>query len=262
MASAPFPFVRSVTRLREVDSTSTEARRRLLADSPCELPLLILADRQTAGRGRGANAWWSDSGSLTFTVAIDPAAHGIDTSHEPRLALSLGAFLAEGFVAAGWLPGGRVGIRWPNDIECAGRKLAGILLERIQTPAGTRTLLGVGVNVSTQFVDAPADVSRLATSLANEGPIAPDAHEQVLLCALEAMRLAVEDVASSDESQCARWNAHDLLRGERVRVDLGNRVVEGIGRGIDAAGHLCLDTVESGLVRLSGGRVLRGPLPQ
>ncbi|MCA1686206.1 MAG: biotin--[acetyl-CoA-carboxylase] ligase, partial [Planctomycetia bacterium] len=72
------PFARTVVDRDEVSSTSDLARE-LVVSGGVELPLLVRAGRQTRGRGRGSNTWWSDRGSLTFTLAIDPLAHGLTT---------------------------------------------------------------------------------------------------------------------------------------------------------------------------------------
>src|SRR4051812_48947706 len=110
-------------RHAELDSTNTEAAR-LLREGLEPPPFVLRTDRQTAGRGRGANAWWSDAGSLTFTVALDPAEHGLRTEHTPRVALVAGLAIIEAVEA--FVPPGTLGLRWPNDVEAQGRKLAGI----------------------------------------------------------------------------------------------------------------------------------------
>lgn len=106
------PFVRTVIERSQVDSTSDLARV-ILSDEPPALPLLVLADRQTRGRGRGANEWWSDEGSLTFTLAIDPKEHGLTVRHQPRIALAMAVAIVQRLapIAKG------LGIRWPNDVE-------------------------------------------------------------------------------------------------------------------------------------------------
>ena len=124
----------------------------------------IWADRQTLGRGRGENQWWSDEGSLTFTIALDPAAHGLRIDQEPRLALMTAVAVIEAIGALGLTDPG-IGIRWPNDIEVNGRKLGGILPERVETRQGHRLLIGIGLNVLTRIDQAPPDVQRMATSL-------------------------------------------------------------------------------------------------
>src|SRR3989442_439204 len=141
-----WPFARTMIHREIVDSTSDLARRLLLEGS-AELPMVVRADRQTRGRGRGAHAWWSDAGSLTFTIGIDPAAHGLRSEHEPRLALAAAVAVIDALGPV--LTSGTPGIRWPNDIEVAGRKLGGILPERVAGPAGTRLVIGIGLNLTT-----------------------------------------------------------------------------------------------------------------
>ncbi|MBV8228764.1 MAG: hypothetical protein JO329_02155, partial [Planctomycetaceae bacterium] len=102
-----WPFVRMLIERDVVESTNDLARELAIAGT-VELPLAIRAARQTRGRGRGAHAWWSDAGSLTFSVLLDPAAHGLRVADEPKLALATAVALIE--AAAGDLPPGAAGI--------------------------------------------------------------------------------------------------------------------------------------------------------
>src|SRR3954469_8435522 len=158
-----WPFVRTMVHREEIASTSDLARE-LIASEGAELPMAVRADRQTRGRGRGSNRWWSDTGSLTFTIALDPAAHGLRLEHEPRLALATAVAVVDALSPLGLA--GIVGIRWPNDVEVDGRKLGGILPERLETPPGPRLLIGLGLNVGSTIADAPPDVRELAIALA------------------------------------------------------------------------------------------------
>ncbi len=243
-------IVRTSIRREQVSSTSDLARELVNGDDPAHpLPLLVRADRQTRGRGRGTNAWWSGPGSLTFTLAIDPRAHGLRPAHEPRLALAAAVAVVE---AVG--PGVPLGVRWPNDIEAGGRKVGGILPERVETPRGPRLLIGIGLNVRTLLADAPADVRALAATLSDWGdPRTPD---EILADFLIRFAAVVPRLAADDPALAARWAELDTLRDRPVRVDLGPRVVTGVGRGIDPDGALILATA-AGPLRLLGGRVLR-----
>lgn len=241
-------FIRTLVRREQVPSTSDLARELVRVDNPA-LPLLVLADRQSRGRGRGSNAWWSGPGSLTFTLALDPDAHGLVPAHEPRLALAAAVAVVE---AVG--PAVPLGVRWPNDVEANGRKLGGILPERVETPAGPRLLIGVGLNVRTRLVEAPADVRALAASLFDWGD--PRTSDEVLAGFLDRFAGVLPRLAADDPALAARWADLDTLRGQPVRVDLGPRVVTGVGRGIDPDGALLLTTA-GGPLRLFGGRVLR-----
>ena len=138
--------------------------RLILREGSHELPLAVWAQRQTSGRGRGENQWWSDEGSLTFTIALAPESHGLLVHQEPRLALMTAVAVIEAIETLG-LPAQGIGIRWPNDIEVGGRKLGGILPERVEMDKGHRLLLGVGLNVLTRVDLAPPAVGRMAMSL-------------------------------------------------------------------------------------------------
>jgi BirA family biotin operon repressor/biotin-[acetyl-CoA-carboxylase] ligase len=249
-----WPFVATMIERDVVSSTSDVARELAAGGAP--LPLAVWAARQTHGRGRGTNRWWSGAGSLTFTVALDPAAHGLRPEHEPRLALATAVAIVDA-IAVPHLAA-PLGIRWPNDIEAGGRKLGGILPERVDTARGLRLLIGVGLNVTTPMDDAPPEVRRMATSLAElRTPPEPVGAVETVFCAILAGLPGVLDqLARDDPALAARWAALDALRGQAIQIDLGPRKIAGIARAIDAEGALCLDA-EEGPLRLFGGQVLR-----
>ena len=243
----------SIHRYEVVESTNDVARA-LLESGEEPLPLVVITDHQTRGRGRSTNPWWSDEGSLTFTRAIDPAAYGMSPLHEPRLALATAVAIIEA-IAPEPPKCNRLGIRWPNDVEVEGRKLGGILPERVETPAGSRLLIGIGINIHTNFFVAPEEIQRMAVSLAELQGTCGTLTE-ILGSILHQLDLILPKLSANDQGLARRWAELDTLRGETVRVDLGTRVLTGIGRGIDAEGALVLLTDE-GEIHLFGGRVLR-----
>jgi BirA family biotin operon repressor/biotin-[acetyl-CoA-carboxylase] ligase len=254
----PLPFVRAVLRRPEVDSTNDLARSMLLQGLD-ELPFLIWADRQTLGRGRGQNQWWSDEGSLTFTIALDPAAHGLRTDQEPLLALMTAVAVIESIGVLDLNDPG-IGIRWPNDIEFAGRKLGGILPERVETGHGHRLLIGIGLNVLTRIDQAPPDVQRMATALAalQHRPLDSSFLSSFLAVILTQFERDLERLARDDPGLAEEWNRRNLLRDQFVRVALGPRLVSGKVQEIDAQGALNVHDGQQ-VQRLFGGQVLRDP---
>jgi BirA family biotin operon repressor/biotin-[acetyl-CoA-carboxylase] ligase len=249
------PFVRTSIRLEEVESTSDLARQlATVASHP--LPLVVRADRQTRGRGRGDHSWWSDAGSLTFTALLDPAAHGLRAEHEPRLALATAVAVVEAIPEV--VPVEGLAIRWPNDVEAGGHKLGGILPERFETPHGSRLAIGIGLNVRTRFDDAPPDVRLLATSLADltAADLTIEDDERLFRAILERFACNLDLLARDDPGLAGRWARLDALRDRWVRADLGPRILQGRGCGIDAEGALCL-AGEDETHRLLGGQVLR-----
>jgi BirA family transcriptional regulator, biotin operon repressor / biotin---[acetyl-CoA-carboxylase] ligase len=251
-----WPFVKTMVVLDEVDSTNDRAAELVRAGG-VSLPCCVWAARQTRGRGRGDHSWWSDSGSLTFTLAIDPAAHGLAPASEPKLALATAVAVIDALVALDF-DSPALGIRWPNDVEIDGRKLGGILPEQVETEEGHRILIGVGINVSTDMAAAPAEIRRMATSLSAipGAPLDAATLPRLLAAILEHFSTVMSRLARSDASLFERWKALDLLRDAWLTVDLGNRIAAGRGRGIDEDGALCLDQ-GGAILRLFGGRVLR-----
>ncbi|QDV33350.1 biotin--[acetyl-CoA-carboxylase] ligase [Tautonia plasticadhaerens] len=249
-----------VLRLDEVESTNDLARSLALStDDPPSPPLVLRADRQTRGRGRGSNAWWSDPGSLTFSVLLDPIALGLEDRHTPLSSLATAVAVVEAVRPR--ISRGSAQIRWPNDVEVDGRKVAGILPERVNGPAGPMLIIGIGLNVRTRLNDAPGDVRRMAASLAEFAEFAdhepsPDEQEAIFTDLLDALSRSLDLLSRDDPGLAGRWAGLDQLLGRPVRVDLGSEVVSGIGAGIGPDGGLRVEK-PSGVRILYGGRVLR-----
>jgi|SRR5579864_5918440 len=250
-----FPFVKTV-EYREVVTSTSDVAKELVCDAKVALPLLVWAKKQTAGRGREGRTWWSDEGSLTFTLVIDPAKHALRAEHEPRLALATAVAVVDALVPV--MPGKAIGIRWPNDVEVEGRKLAGILPERVETLAGPRLLIGVGLNVRTRLADAPPEIQRLAIAIEE---LQPDRRakadpEHLLRFTLGRFEEVLPALAANDPALAQRWNALDCLAGRWVQVSVGRRIVAGLGLGIDETGGLRLVDLGEQFT-IHGGHILR-----
>ncbi len=254
------PFETTLLRYESVDSTSDEARRLLLGDADAPpLPFVVWADRQTRGRGRSQRSWWSDDGSLTFTLVLDPGTYGLRPDHEPRLALIAGLAILDMLDKLGVSAPG-IGIRWPNDVEIGNRKLAGLLPEVIVTDQGRRILIGIGLNVTTRFEEAPPEIARMAVSLTSLGLdlAAAGGSRKVLDLILDQLAKLIRLLAADDPDLVDCWNRHDLLRGRRIRIDLGARIIAGTGEGIGPDGALRLKPDDGGpILDVVGGQVLR-----
>jgi len=250
-----FSYVRTVIRLSEVDSTSDLARRLLERG---ELPArsLVWADRQTRGRGQGANAWWSDEGSLTATVVIDPDDHGLTVAYGPRVALTVALISIEAIRKR--YPSCRPEVRWPNDIEVEGRKLGGLLTEWVETAEGPRILVGIGINVRTRLEAAPPEVRRMAASLAEweADPPTEDPKASLLQGILGRLQYPLTGLVRDGRGLHQRWNERDALAGSTIRIQVGAEVLEGVAKGIDELGGLRLRVGAESRV-IYAGRVLR-----
>ena len=203
---------------REIDSTNRRARE--LAGTGAPHGTLVTAGVQTAGRGRQGRRWEAPEGSALLCSLV---------LREFDALLSLRAGLAVADVA-----GAAARVKWPNDVQVDGRKVAGVLVEG--RPHEGWAVLGIGVNVSA----APPDVP-------DAGTLGRDGVEPVLaelLAALET-RLAEPKAAALDALR-----ARDALLGSEVRWEGG----EGVADGIDADGGLRVTTA-GGEQILSAGEV-------
>jgi BirA family biotin operon repressor/biotin-[acetyl-CoA-carboxylase] ligase len=246
-------FVRAVELHDELPSTNDLALERA-AHTEVDCPLLIVARRQTAGRGRGQNAWWSSGGGLTFSLLLNAAQLELAKAAWPRASLATGLAVYE--AVRELLPAEPLGLKWPNDVYLRERKLCGVLIE--SPPASReRLVVGVGINVNNAFDGAPEDVRRRGISLRDATGRSFDHTDLLLrvLCGLERCYGEVASTQFEDQQQLAeRWRSACLLRGRDVRLNMGSRIVSGRCQGIDAQGALVLQTA-AGDERFFGGVV-------
>jgi BirA family biotin operon repressor/biotin-[acetyl-CoA-carboxylase] ligase len=227
----------AVEHLVETDSTMDRARERAESDAP--LPAVVVADRQTRGRGRRGASWWQAEGSLAASVAYDSADLG-GTEPLSRWSLACGIAVAEAVRAIE--PSIDARVRWPNDVEAGSRKLAGILVE---TARGGRVIFGIGVNTTGSAADAPEAVRhRVATIPDLVGrPIRRDA---ILVEIIERLVPLCREIAARPESLVARYSTLCGLSGRPIRLHVGSdgagrNIVDGICRGIAADGSILIE---------------------
>lgn len=169
----------------------------------------VTALRQVAGRGRLGRSW-ADTGldGLAVTFALPPA-----SGADPWLAIASALAAARAIEAVAGLA---VGIKWPNDLVLAGRKLGGILIER----TARATLVGIGINVTQ--IDFPDGVAATATSLARAGRPVP--RLELLVALARDLPTALAEPIASREAEFAR---RDALRGGWIRGTSAGEPVEG-----------------------------------
>jgi BirA family biotin operon repressor/biotin-[acetyl-CoA-carboxylase] ligase len=222
------------TSVRVVASTgSTNAD--LLARGGPEGQVLV-AEEQTAGRGRAGRTWVSQPGqSLTFSVLVRPAS--VPPSARGWLPLLTGVAVAAGVRSAA---GVAASLKWPNDVLVDDRKLAGILAE--QSPDGDAVVIGVGLNVAIPQGALPVSPTGLpATSLLVEGAdVGREALLVEILGQLERGYLAfLADLDPVRSGLLAEYRAACATLGRQVRVELpADRVLAGTAEDIDPAGRL------------------------
>ena len=216
---------------------STNDRAAECAAQPAgELPLLVLADRQTAGRGRGTNRWWTGPGALAFSLLMDGRTVAVGGNRSPLVALAAAVAVVD--AVAPLLPGHPLGIHWPNDVMVGPRKLAGILIEVL--PDG-RHVVGIGLNTNNTLADAPAELQSTAATLRDLGRRTYD-QTAILIDLLQRLEREFVQLGCQPQGVAARADALCLQRGQMLRLQWGKRSVAGRCRGIAADGAIRLET--------------------
>jgi BirA family biotin operon repressor/biotin-[acetyl-CoA-carboxylase] ligase len=225
----------AVEVLAEAPSTNALVAER--ARDGADEGLVLLAEHQTAGRGRLDRTWETPARSaLTFSVLLRPTA---PTRSWPWLPLLVGYAVDKALKADGY----DAGVKWPNDVLIGDRKVAGILVERIETDLGPAAVVGVGLNVGMTREELPVPE---ATSLAVESGVAPD-RTAVLLSVLQTFWEAYATWQTGGDLAGMRladsYAAACVSIGRHVRVDLpSGEVLTGRAVEIDPGGRLVVQT--------------------
>jgi BirA family biotin operon repressor/biotin-[acetyl-CoA-carboxylase] ligase len=230
--------------LPAVASTMDRARE-LAAEPGCRLPAVVVADGQTSGRGRQGAGWWQFPGSLATSVVVDPGVFG---ARAPPTVWSLACGVAVAESVAALAPPLSPSVRWPNDVEVAGRKLAGILVE---TAARGRVIFGVGVNTTGSARDAPPPLDDRVVTLPDLTGVALPRH-RLLAEFLPRLFGLLAETATDPRGLLPRYRPRCSLDGQPVTVHRGGDRVAGICRGIAADGALIIDTPD-GRVHVTSG---------
>jgi BirA family transcriptional regulator, biotin operon repressor / biotin---[acetyl-CoA-carboxylase] ligase len=249
-ASPPSRVVlgRPLVWLGEVRSTNDVARLIAAAGGP--EGAVVVADRQTHGRGRLGRAWSSPPGGLWCSILLRPtgtsAGAPTGASTWGRISLTIAVAVAEAVEAELGL---RVGIRWPNDLLVGDRKVCGILIEATSSGA---LIVGIGLNVHVDIQHLPAPVAARATSL---HLATGRSHDRRLLLAAMLARLAhwYEEWRSGSLAVLDAWAARDVMQGTRVSVGAGGPNIEGVAAGVDDDGALLVVRSDGSVARVVAG---------
>jgi len=241
----------SVEILPEIDSTNTELMRRARAGQL--EPVLLVAERQSAGRGRLGRTWSSggEGGaqpgdplpSLTFSLGLPLA-----PADWSGLSLAVGLSVVQSLHPA-------LQLKWPNDVWLQDRKLAGILIETASVGEVRYAVIGVGINILPRN-----DAQGLRTLPASLCEVLPDADAPAALALVAAPLVqAIRHFATEGFAPLrTAFHARDLLYGRELVCSDG---LTGMARGVDAAGALLLHTPD-GLKKITSAEVSVRPLSQ
>lgn len=230
----------NVEVLRQIDSTNSELIRR--ARAGLLAPTLLVADEQTAGRGRMGRHWRSQAGdSLTFSLGLP-----LQPADWQGLSLAVGLAVAESLHES-------ISLKWPNDLWRQGRKLCGILVETASLPAGEPgryVVIGVGINITAAAAALPDERGVAPAWLQSllPGITAAQALERVSLPLVQAA-LAFERAGFAPFER--RFAQRDALAGQTVALSSGQT---GLAEGVDASGALRVRT-PAGVQIINSGEI-------
>jgi len=233
-----------------MDSTSSEVERRLIAGEPP--PFGIFASEQTRGRGRLGRSWQSlPAGNLHLSMAFRPT---LRRDRMQVFTLWMGVNVAERVQQLTGLP---IRIKWPNDILCNEKKLAGILTEaRIDNDRLKDLIFGIGINVNAEKGFFHGDLEQKATSLYLEKGKTFALHPftmEILITLLQSYKkIESEDITPF---LLKKWRLLDCLNGRQIMIQNGNQAYSGVADGIDENGALKVITGEKKTVLLRAGDV-------
>ena len=227
----------TVEVLPEVDSTNSELMRRARAGQT--EPILLVAERQTAGRGRLGRDWQSDTqaGVSTLTFSLGLPLRPADWS---GLSLAVGLAVVQSLHPA-------LQLKWPNDVWLQDRKLAGILIETTSVGDQRFAVIGIGINI------LPREGQGLRTPPAALTEVLPEADAPAALLAVAPALVRMVQTFEAEGFANLRnaFHARDLLCGREVTCTDGST---GVARGVDAGGVLLVHTA-NGLQKISSAEV-------
>ncbi|MFD7077329.1 biotin--[acetyl-CoA-carboxylase] ligase [Nocardioides sp. NPDC059952] len=240
-------------RFEILDETpSTNAALAERARSGEEPGLVITTEHQTAGRGRLDRGWITPARSALTVSALLRPSPSIPVERWPWLPLMTGVAVASVLRTKGYA----AGLKWPNDVLIEGRKVCGILIERIETSEGAAAVIGFGLNTSLTREELPIETS---TSLELESG-APVDRTEMLAALLEELGAAYEIWGSDPDELARRYRELSVTIGEHVRAELpGGEVWEGRATEIDDFGRLVIAT-DAGSRMVGAGDVIHARL--
>ena len=235
--------------LQSTGSTNADARELARCGAPHGT--LVVAETQTAGRGRHDRPWVSPPGlGIYATLLLRPTR--IPPGQTPLLTLL--AAVADAEAIALTVPNLMPVIKWPNDILVNGRKTAGILAELTDShETAPCILIGIGINVNTPVNRLPARPLYPATSLAQEaGMHVP--RTALLAAYLKRFEQWLARLEAGDSNALiADWNAWSGIKGKRVSIVQETQTLHGTVTGIDTDGALRLQTNANQTTRILSG---------
>lgn len=241
LAESPYPvFIHE-----SLDSTNAEALREI--SGGVQAPFVILAEQQSAGRGRRGRKWispFAENIYYSLVLRIDGGMRQLE-----GLSLIVGLAVLSSLREFGSCD---AGLKWPNDVLVGNKKIAGILLELVGDPADVcHVVIGIGINVNMMVA---SDVDQSWTSLRLEAGQAINRNELIVALGRNLQGYLIRHEAEGFAAIQAEWESNHLWQGREVTLIAGTHTVDGVVAGVDQQGALRLNVAGQEKV-FSGGEL-------
>lgn len=241
LADSPYPvFIHE-----SLDSTNAEALREISGGA--QAPFVILAEQQSAGRGRRGRKWispFAENIYYSLVLRIDGGMRQLE-----GLSLIVGLAVLSSLREFGSCD---AGLKWPNDVLVGNKKIAGILLELVGDPADVcHVVIGIGINVNMMVA---SDVDQSWTSVRLEAGQAINRNELIVALCRNLQGYLIRHEAEGFAAIQAEWESNHLWQGREVTLIAGTHTVDGVVAGVDQQGALRLNVAGQEKV-FSGGEL-------
>ncbi len=206
---------------------------------------VIIADEQTAARGRLKRTWLSPRGNIALSLILFP-----DLSHLSSLIMLASLAVVHSITS---VTGLKPQIKWPNDVLISGKKVCGILIENsVQKNGVEYAIVGIGIDANLRLADFP-EIQPIATSLSDE--LGREVSRLEVIRSLLVEMEGLYQVMMDGGSLYPEWRDSLVTLGKKVRVTEGDTVIEGIAESVDRDGSLLLRRPDGTLSRIIAGDV-------
>lgn len=235
--------MRELIRLTETDSTNNELKKRIYASGQ-EVWEIVLAKRQTGGRGRLGRSFYSPEGGFYASFSLPLSMKGEEV---PCLTLLAGLAAAQ---TVRELTGADPLLKWPNDLMLGGRKLGGILCELV---SGARLTAVIGVGINLGAFDVPGELRDILTSLETEGFSFPSPEELARLLEQKLDALTSPEADRNEAMEEIRRRSYSL--GRPARATVGGREILGVLTEILPTGAAVITTTDGEKIPITSGEI-------
>lgn len=237
---------RNIKVFSETDSTNTAAKK--LASERAPHGTVVIAEKQTAGRGRMGRSFESPSGTGIYMSLVLYPDYGLECA--PLITSAAACAAAE---AIEEVCGCSVGIKWVNDLYLNGRKICGILTEAslgLEMKTLDHAVIGIGLNVRSVKDVFGEELGNIATSIEDETDIKADRN---ILCGAMLNKLEKYLGKVEDRSFLDEYRRREILTGNTITANVGRESLKGVAMGIDDNANLIIKLPDGKLKKLSSG---------